>query len=204
MPTGYTAGILDGTITDFKGFAKTCMRAFGATIHMRDEGLDKEYEPREPSEYHLERINEYKEELKKAQNTTPEEFEKKERIEIKNEIQRVEEQLVKKKESFQKLQNMLEQADSWNPPTEEHSNFKSFMIEQLESTIRFDADLEYYEQKKEEAFHRLGEVLDGEQIKKRAIDLLKERILYQEKSYKEELDRCEKSNKWVEDLIQSI
>lgn len=52
MPTGYTAGILDGEINTFEEFAKTCMRAFGATIHMRDEPLSKTYEPEKTSDYH--------------------------------------------------------------------------------------------------------------------------------------------------------
>ena len=39
MPTGYTAGILEGKIKTFPEFAKICMRAFGAAIHMRDNGL---------------------------------------------------------------------------------------------------------------------------------------------------------------------
>ena len=56
MPTGYTAGILDGTIKDFPTFAKQCMRAFGATIHMREEPASKEYEPRVPSDYHKQQL----------------------------------------------------------------------------------------------------------------------------------------------------
>lgn len=41
MPTGYTAGILDNKITTFSEFALLCSRAFGATIHMREDDLDK-------------------------------------------------------------------------------------------------------------------------------------------------------------------
>ena len=46
MPTGYTAGIIDGKTETFQDFAKQCMRAFGVTIHMRDENMDKGYELR--------------------------------------------------------------------------------------------------------------------------------------------------------------
>ena len=35
MPTGYTAGIIDGTTKDFKEYAKHCERAF--MIHLREE-----------------------------------------------------------------------------------------------------------------------------------------------------------------------
>lgn len=40
MPTGYTAGVKDGTVTDFKAFVMQCARAFGALIDMRDDPSD--------------------------------------------------------------------------------------------------------------------------------------------------------------------
>lgn len=46
MPTGYTAGIIDGKIKDFKEFAKLCSRAF--IVHLRDEPINSEYKKREP------------------------------------------------------------------------------------------------------------------------------------------------------------
>jgi hypothetical protein len=204
MPTGYTAGILDGTITDFKGFAKTCMRAFGATIHMRDEGLDKEYEPRVPSTYNLERMEELEMTIALAEEKSIEKFIEEERELIREEILSIKEQIEKKKVAKQKLDAILQEVQNWNPPTEEHVNFKEFMIEQLESTIRFDGDVPYYEKKREEVESRVYEILDGEKIKKRVVDSLRDSLQYQKKSHKEELDRCEKANKWVDELIQSI
>ena len=56
MPTGYTAGILDGTVKDFNEFAKKCSRAF--MIHLRDEPFDSEYKKREPSDYHSKNLKE--------------------------------------------------------------------------------------------------------------------------------------------------
>lgn len=40
MPTGYTSGIDDGTISDLKGYALVCARAFGVLADMRDLPLD--------------------------------------------------------------------------------------------------------------------------------------------------------------------
>ena len=37
MPTGYTAGVQDGTVTDFSEFALQCARNFGALVTMRDD-----------------------------------------------------------------------------------------------------------------------------------------------------------------------
>src|SRR5688572_13460567 len=69
MPTGYTAGILSGETKSFKQFAIDCMRAFGATIHMRDEPMDKPYEPRTPSEYYSKRIGELKKQISDLTST---------------------------------------------------------------------------------------------------------------------------------------
>ena len=50
MPTGYTAYVQDGVITEFADFAMKCARAFGALIDMRDESLDAEIRvQREPN-----------------------------------------------------------------------------------------------------------------------------------------------------------
>ena len=70
MPTGYTAGILDGTTKDFAEYAKHCSRAF--VLHMRDEPFDSDYKESEPSDYHANAIKEAKKELKKAKLLTDE------------------------------------------------------------------------------------------------------------------------------------
>ena len=71
MPTGYTAGILDGTTKDFKQFAKHCSRAF--IVHLRDEPIDSEYKKREVSDYHIKEIEKAKAELKQADSLSDEE-----------------------------------------------------------------------------------------------------------------------------------
>ena len=70
MPTGYTAGIIDGSIKTFEQYAKTCVRAFGAAIHMRDDSLSEEYVPREPGDYHLNALNRAKKQLNQSKKMT--------------------------------------------------------------------------------------------------------------------------------------
>ena len=204
MPTSYTAGILDGTITDFKGFASTCMRAFGATMHMRDEALDKEYEPREPSDYHLNQIQHYKKEIELAESRTEEEYLISEKILMKDELKRMEDSIFEKKKQLEKLEKMLDEARNWNPPSREHQEFKSFMMDQLSQTIQFDADVEYYEKKRGELLDRFGKIPDGKKIKEKTLNSLRDNLAYYTKSHQEELERCEKSNKWVKDVFDSI
>lgn len=40
MPTGYTAAVVDGTVTDLKEFALQCARGMGALVMMRDDPRD--------------------------------------------------------------------------------------------------------------------------------------------------------------------
>ena len=74
MPTGYTAGIEDGTITTGKDFLKLCTRAFGIAMEVRDEPLSVPTPTKfEPSTYYKDRFEEAKAELEKCKNMSFEE-----------------------------------------------------------------------------------------------------------------------------------
>ena len=60
MPTGYTAGVADGSIIDFNEYALQCARNFGACILLRDEPLSSEIPEFEPSDYHEKALTESK------------------------------------------------------------------------------------------------------------------------------------------------
>jgi hypothetical protein len=52
MPTGYTSDLYGGKEQDFRSFALSCARAFGALITMRDDPVDTPIPERfEPSTY---------------------------------------------------------------------------------------------------------------------------------------------------------
>ena len=58
MPTGYTAGIEDGTITTGKDFLKLCTRAFGIAMDLRDEPLSVPTPAKfEPDTYYRDRVD---------------------------------------------------------------------------------------------------------------------------------------------------
>ncbi len=64
MPTGYTADVQSGKITEFKDYAYICARAFGALIHLRDEPLSPHIpDDIEGSEYHKQRAADAETEL---------------------------------------------------------------------------------------------------------------------------------------------
>lgn len=69
MPTGYTHKVQEGTITEFKDFALSCARAFGALITMRDDPMDATIpDVIEPDGYYAECVAERKSEFERLQS----------------------------------------------------------------------------------------------------------------------------------------
>jgi len=204
MPTGYTAEILDGKINTFKGFAKKCMRAFGATIHMRDDSLNESYRPREIDEYYIEQVKEAEEELKELKAADDEFFINKIREKLKSDYVYYEERLREVKKNEVKLKSILKDTKKWNPPTEDHVGIKDFMIQQLEETIKYDANCKYYEDELQGIKIKLESPIDVESIKHQLIEDAEEDVQRSKERLEEERKRCEDSNKWVKDFLQSI
>jgi hypothetical protein len=211
MPTGYTAGILDGEIKSFKQFATTCMRAFGATIHMRDEKMSAKYEPRTPSKYYAEHLKEAKDALEINKNLSDAEIIKNLKKSLLGEEKHYEKYINEKYEGNLKLNTILSDVNKWVPPTKEHMEFKNFMKLQLVDTISHDGDVSYYVELLTEVQGKLFEIQDktkhpeiAEKYRKEFIKAAEKDIEYYTKELNEEMERCNNSNKWVEDLLKSI
>ena len=63
MPTGYTADVADGKITEFTEYALQCARAFGACIMLRDDPVSSEIPEFEPSDYSAKELAEAEKDL---------------------------------------------------------------------------------------------------------------------------------------------
>ena len=203
MPTGYTVGIIDGKTATFQDFAKQCMRAFGATIHMRDENMDKEYEPRTPSDYHTEALEKAKEKLKQAETLTDAELIEMRTKELEETKKFHLESIAKIKVTRAKLEEFLAKAIEFKAPTPEHEGLRKFMIEQLQSTIDFDGKTDYHDKALPQVEMELKNI-DANQIRFSMIADANKDITYHLKEYKEELKRCAESNAWVETLLGSL
>jgi len=142
MPTGYTAGILEGA--DFETFAKACMRAFSAAAHMRDEPVSKPYEPRRPSEYYADRLKEAQAKLAELESLSPDdrlvnavqEYEKKRAF--------FQEHIDRSRANKVKLDAISSQVEAFCPPTPDHENFKWFMLSEIKESAS-DGDATYFE-----------------------------------------------------------
>ena len=143
MATGYTAQIGEG-IT-FEAFILSCARNFGALISMRDAPGDAEI-PGEfkPSSYHKEQLQEAEVELKSLRNITVGEANEK----AKHEYQKMlvdNEKAVRNGNILEgKYRKMLTKVKAWKPPTPDHKGLKDFMVSQIEDSIKWDCDTEYY------------------------------------------------------------
>jgi hypothetical protein len=204
MPTGYTAGIIDGKITTFEQFATQCSRAFGATIHMRDNPLDSPYEPRTPSEYYVNSLQSQREKLEETKTMTDEAIVQDFETLLKDSLEYYERELEKTKVNLGRLNSIMESAKSWVPPTEDHEGVRDYMIDQLEITIKADGDPSYHVNKIVQAKKELEEGIDPKVYREEKIKEIEDRISYYEGEVQKELERCKQSNDWMDKFLESI
>lgn len=203
MPTGFTDGILKGTTKTFPQFATTCMRAFMPLIHMREDSFEAKYKPRKPSPYHIKELKKAKSNLKKWQSYSDKKILDLERKDIKSTIDYYEKKIKEIRKNKKSLDEMLARVINWLPPTDDHANFKKFMIEQLETTIRMDADVEYSVKELEKNKLEL-ENLNPVEVREKGIKKFKWDIEYNTEQLTKDIKNCKSSHKWVNDLIKSL
>jgi|TARA_R110000868_G_scaffold89133_3_gene248232 hypothetical protein len=204
MPTGYTAGILDGKVNTFEEFATVCTRAFGATIHMRDNPMDSPYEPRTPSDYHTNSIQSKRERLEEIESMSDEKIVEDFNTQLGEDLKYHQTKMEEDKRNLEKLNSMLESAKSWVPPTEDHQPFRNFMIEQIESTIKVDGDPSYHVNKMVGIKKQMEEGINPKEYREETIQEIKSQISYHETEYQKELVRCKDSNDWMDKFFESI
>lgn len=200
MPTGYTAAVQDGTITEFSDFAMQCARAFGALVTMRDDAPDAAIpEEFKPAEYYAKSVAECRARLAAIESMTLAEAEL--LLEEHNRKQGEERRrlLAESQTTQERYAVMLEKAERWQPPTPEHSNLKAFMVEQLRESIKFDC--------RDEGFaERCYPHFDGTPKEWRASQLEGAQNGLQRalESEAQEVERVRSRNAWVKSLRESL
>jgi len=203
MPTGYTTGIIDGTINTFPDFAKICMRAMGATIMMRDEPLSAPWKPRKPTEYHAQEIGRRKEAIIKCNQQTDEQVVSDEKDRLQDERKYHIESIQKAVDAKKKLDELMNEAKLYQPPTEKHQKVKDFMIQQLKETIESDTDTEYHQESIRLIDSELT-TITADSVRSKIIEKANEAIKYHTHQQEEEIKRCVESNEWVETFLSSL
>lgn len=198
MPTGYTANIEDGI--SFNEFILKCAKAFGACISMRDDPLDTPIpEKFEPSNYYKERIKESKENLNKLQQMSLSDAFLESQKEYSDSIKYNKNSIKKKKDLLNKYNKMLDNVVKWIPPSNDHIELKNFMTQQINDSIKFDCNIEYYERELKNL-----KLLSGKDWLKKRIKIVEEDIIYFTKEYEKELKNFNGKNLWVKQLRDSL
>jgi len=201
MPTGYTAGILDGTTKDFNQFAKHCSRAF--IMHLRDEPMDSEYKKREVSDYHIKAIEKAKEELKQADSLLDEELIIKEKNRLIDSKKYYLDREVKIKTDKIKLESFLKKAKAYIPPTDKHQGIADFMIEQIKKTIDVDCSGTYHVTTLQEIYLEIKNI-NAKDIRSKIRAQADKDIAYHTKEHEADIKRCDEHNQWYEDFINNL
>lgn len=196
MPTGYTADIANGKITDFTEYALQCARNFGACITLRDEPMSSEIPEFEPSDYNAKALDKAEKDLLKF--LTMKESQRRELHEAEHakHIEEAEQGIADKVERRQRYESMLAKAKSFKSPSPDHDNYAKFIVNQLEESIEWDCGTSYYDELKQPI---MFETWQSNRIK----DLRRD-IEYHRKAHREEVERTESRNRWVQQLKEAL
>jgi hypothetical protein len=196
MPTGFTKCISDDV--SFEKFVMGCARAFGALITMRDDPLDAEIPDEfQPTDYHTKQLSDLEAKLAVLRTMSIFDAEIEADKEYLNRCAQKEDGIRKDRELRGKYKAMLAKVDAWEPPTDEHTEIKKFMMEQIRESIEFDCSESYYLEKKIEK-------LSGEDWLANKIESTVNSIGYHKIEHQKEVDRCAVRSKWVRELRQSL
>jgi hypothetical protein len=194
MPSGYTAKIAEG-IT-FKQFALSCARAFGALIMMRDDPMDTKIPDEiKPDDYHLKRKKELLKEWNEIENKSQKALQKIVDSNFEDAMKRYNKRKSDADELKAKYEKMLKEAKDWTPPTADHIGLKDFMIEQIESSIKWDCNTSYDTPPEKESI--------DEFLKERRKDIQRD-IVYHEEEYAKEVAKAKERTDWIVKLKQSL
>lgn len=196
MPTGYTADVGDGTVTDFRDFAMQCARAFGALVRMRDDPADAAIQSEfAPSDYHVKALAEAREALASLRSMSIDQRQVAAEAANADAVASWDLRESKRAETRRRYDAMLAHVKAWTPPTGAHVEMKNFMIQQLSESIRFDCVPTCSKPptplKRDEWF--------AEAVAKAEYD-----IGYHTKEHAAEVARCAKRTAWIADLRRSL
>lgn len=138
MPTGYTAGVIDGTMTDFRDFALQCARAFGACIMQRDDPMHEPPKPREVASYYGDAVQRAEAEVLELEGMTAADVATACELEYQRAAEAYSHSQRKAHEARQRIEAMLVALCEWRPPTPDHVGLRDFMVEQLQQTMKWD------------------------------------------------------------------
>lgn len=195
MATGYTADVASGKVTDFKEYALLCARNFGACITMRDDPLSSEIPEFEVDSYYQRAVESSTKALEEFSLMNDGDQEKMYLEQTAENLDHTQIRIHVIKTELDRYEEMLDKALQYEPPTPEHEKYAEFLVQQLESSIKWDCDLTYYEDQKTPSFS---------EWKTLKLESLSSSVNYAVKGLSEEIKRVRSRNEWVRQLKKSL
>lgn len=199
MPTGYTADVQDGKVTEFSDFALICARAFGALVNMRDEPhnapIPEAFDPH--TSYHDEMIAAAQATLTELAPLTAAECEQRTTADHADRLEYHSRRMREREEQRVRYEAMLAKAEVWEAPTPDHEGLRQFMIDQLKKSI--DSDCAPYPRLDREPERLTGEAWRNIELSRATDDLA-----YHVEQRDKEIARTATRNAWLAALRASL
>jgi hypothetical protein len=195
MPTGYTAAVADGTITDLRTFALQCARGMGALIMMRDEPHDAPIPERfEPSDYNAVALDAAKAERQSLYDMTNDEADAAAEAEFAEKTKVKQKRLADRAEQRARYQNMIDLVKPWERAPD---GLKEFMLGQLHESMEFDCP-------ERDTYWDEPVLLTGSEWRKAKLAKVERDILYHAEHDAKERARTESCNTWIAQLRSAL
>ena len=195
MPTGYTDKLMSEG-EDFRTFALTCARAFGACVMQRDAPMDQPPKKQIRNDYHVNAVKDARIRLAALRAMTPEQQRAKGVAMRQLAVNSARASHAKSQVENARLDEMASQVQAWVPPTDEHKGLRDFMLDQIK--ISRD-DPTWADKWLREAEEKTPESYFVEAISSAVRD-----IAYHEKELTKEMERNESRNEWIDKLYESL
>jgi hypothetical protein len=195
MPTGYTSDVQEGKVTTLEAFVTNCARAF--LWQARDSSepdLRKLVSSEGSLSYYVKSLEESKAALAKLESLDEAGWRKIYDDEGAEAIRFAYDYNKRKAEERERYTAMINKVNAWTPPTPEHVKLKEFMIEQLESSRKFDCDGADWEVKQE----------SFDSWKKHKYESALVRVKRDEADVEKQSSRKNDFLGWVNDLLESV
>ena len=194
MPTGLTAGIAHDM--SFEDFIWDCARQFGALISMRDYPKDAPIpDAFNVSNYHTKALKQEKEMLEELKNMSRDALTDAAEAEFECSLASYEKSIVEHAELRDKYLAMQAKVESWEPPSPDHFELKTFMLNQIKESIDYDCSDKYNIcPARQTGFQHFNQYL------KRLLDSISDHT----KEHRKEVKRAAGRTKWVQQLKQSL
>lgn len=209
MPTGLNAPLVDGEDTSLRGMLVRCAYQYGALVQYRDSNIDRNELPekarpmdqeREP--YQVKALRQYKAEKESFTAKTREQQQQEMDAFYQGQVRQWWETKNEHDEIFERVKKVRDEALAWEPPTEDHVNYKEFVISQIDSAIEHDCRYAQFNGPEDDPHgprqQRLDDWIDDK------LDFLDRIIEMYEKDSGEAEERVEEAQDWLDNLREAL